>query len=222
MLKQHCFVPDLQTRCSLKFVNFFFPDESAKIIVLLHASTNVSKRNFKKQFLKFVLKLVKKANIGIRGVRVGLIAYGDEPHVVFNFNDNLQKKILLKAIKKTPTKLRFDAADLGKAISKARSLFEQEKDTHGDSIMIIVTDSNPTGDHSFLLSEVSKAKHDGIHINTVSVALPNSTVLENVASRPLKKHFYKVKSYSDLQIYKKSGKPIIRNIPYCKYNNQLN
>lgn len=193
------------------------PGRPAKIVILLHASTNVSKRNFKKQFLKYVLKLVKKAKIGVNDVRVSLIAYGDKPYVVFNFNDHLDKKTLLRAIKKTPKKLRFDSADLGKGIASARLIFDNDKLLQGKQILIIVTDGNPSGDHSVLQSEVSTAKHEGIQISVVSVAIGNTTILKNVASRPTSKYFYNVKTYTDLQIYKKSGKPVIRNNPFCKY-----
>lgn len=161
---------------------------------------------------------MKKAKIGLNDVRVSLIAYGDEPYVVFNFNDHLDKKTLLRAIKKTPKKLRFDSADLGKGIASARLIFDNDKSLQGEQILVIVTDMNPTGDHSVLQSEVSKAKHEGIQISVVSVAISNTTILKNVASRPTLKHFYNVKTYIDLQIYQKSGKPVIRNIPFCKYS----
>lgn len=161
---------------------------------------------------------MKKAKIGVDDVRVSLIAYGDKPYVVFNFNDHLDKKTLLRAIKKTPKKLRFDDADLGKGIASARLIFDNEKSLQGEQILVIVTDMNPTGDHSVLQSEVSKAKHEGIQISVVSVAISNTTNLKNVASRPTSKHFYNVKTYTYLQIYKKSGKPVIRNIPFCKYS----
>lgn len=160
---------------------------------------------------------MKKAKIGVNDVRVSLIAYGDKPYVVFNFNDHLDKKTLLRAIKKTPKKLRFDSADLGKGIASARLIFDNDKLLQGEQILIIVTDVNPTGDHSVLQSEVSTAKHEGVQISVVSVAIGNTTILKNVASRPTSKHFYNVKTYTDLQIYKKSGKPVIRNNPFCKY-----
>ncbi|XP_061165062.1 collagen alpha-6(VI) chain-like [Saccostrea echinata] len=189
-------------------------DSLADIAFVLHASTRVSKRNFKRQFLKYVIKLVKRAKISPSGVRVALIVYGETPTVVFNFKDHLGKKSLIKGIKRTPKRLRFDSANLGNAVAKARELFLQEKARVGEKILIILTDMNPTGDHFVLQSEISQAKHEGIKVNIIPVALTNKTVLESIASRPLEKHFYHVKSYKDLQVYKKSGKPVVQNIRF--------
>jgi hypothetical protein len=202
---------------TIAFLLFFLGGSPAKIAILLHASTRVSKRDFKKQFLKYVIKLVKKANIGPNGVRVALIAYGDKPVVVFDFNDHLRKKSLIKAIKKTPKKLRFDSADLGRAIESTRGLFAKDKMKAGEKILIIITDTNPTGNDSLLQSEIGQAKLEKIQINVVTVALANATGFERIASEPVQKHLYKVKTYKDLQIYKKSGKPVIRNIHYRMY-----
>lgn len=200
------------------FLLLFFPDGlSAKIAILVHASTRVSKRNFKKQFLKYVIKLVKRSKIGPKGVRVALIVYGDKPVVVFDFNDHLQKKSLIKAIKKTPKKLRFDSANLGSAVVKTRELFAQDKTNGDENILIILTDMNPTGNDSLLQSEIDQAKLEKIQINVITVALPNVTGFERLVSEPIQKHLYKVNSYKDLQIYKKSGKPVVRNIHYRTY-----
>lgn len=166
-----------------------------------------------------MFKLVKKANIDKGKVRVALVNYGNDAQTIFDLTQYKTKKTVIKAIKKTPKNLKFNNADLGKALRLIRtSIFRPPKDRNGvQNHVILVTDSASTGSRDQMQEEVRLLKDAGVMFHTVGIGNVDKSELKFIASDPDSKHLQILKSHSELLKMKKSAKKIFKAIPARKY-----
>ncbi|KAK3083543.1 hypothetical protein FSP39_025167 [Pinctada imbricata] len=182
----------------------------ADIVIVFHAYPTVTRRDFKKYLLKYMVRLVKKADIDGGKVRVAVVTYGGKGQVVLQLDQFSSKKKLLKGIKKIPKNLRFKKGNLQDALLKARrDVLGVKGRQNVNQYVILITDASYMRQMNQTSFEEDKLNAEGVTIYVVAVGVKDTSGLRYVASYPI---ILEVKEMKDLKNYKRTGKPIVRRI----------
>lgn len=169
--------------------------------------------------MKYIVRLVKKADIDGGKVRIAIMTYGEKGQIVLQLDQFSSKKTLLKGIKKIPKSLRFQKENLQDALLKARrDILASKGRKHVKQYVILITDAPYTRRKNQTTFEDDILKAQGVIIHVVAIGVKDASGLKSVASSPVKRHFLLVKDIQDLKKYKKTGKPVVRRISARKYS----
>ena len=185
--------------------------------MIFHAYKTVKKKEFKKFLLKYIVRLIKKADIDRGKVRVAVVTFGRSAEILIHFDQYRKKKDLLKAIKKIPKNRRYNESNLDDALRKTRlELFGAHGRSSVKKYVVIITDASYNSVTNEVTTEAEKLKANNVTVHVLSVGVSNTLGLRSVASVPTKKHFYTAAGFASLRNYKRTGKPIVRRISACK------
>ncbi|XP_021375359.1 uncharacterized protein LOC110464458 isoform X7 [Mizuhopecten yessoensis] len=189
----------------------------ADIAFLFHASKTLSKKAFKKGYIKFLIRMIKKCKLDNGKVKAALATYGKEGQLLFNLNTFSQKKSAIKFIKKLPKNLRFKKSDLAKGLRLVREeIFVDPFDRpRAPNYLVVVTDSPSDDGLSEVMAEAELLKDMGVYVYMIGIGdIGEEMVI--VPSEPSAENSKQLSVYTDLAKFKKSGKPIMKKIPALK------
>ena len=174
----------------------------ADIVFAVDASSSVKDYNFRVQ-LSFVSSIIKRLDVDMGNVRVGLLSFQTIPRIHFYLNDYYTQDQILRTIKTIP--YRFGSTNTADAIRTARKvMFTQPRGARVDEkvpqILVLITDGVSNMYANETIPEAQAAHKSGIHIYTVGIGLVGYTQeIDQIASPPSDVNRYVVKNFGELK-----------------------
>jgi len=175
----------------------------------------VKKKVFKKNYLKFMIRLARKCNIDKGKVRLAVGTYGKDGQLLIDLTQYNSKKSMIKAIKKIPKNLRFKTSDLaaGLRMIKDKVFIPPHDRPEAQNYIVIITDSPSVGGNDVIEREAKLFKDSGVIMYMLGIGSIDQEELQIVPSEPFSEYSQHVFSYDAMLNFKMTGKPIMKVIP---------
>ena len=148
----------------------------------------------------FVKDFLVEASIDNGNVRVGLITYSTEDHVMFQLNRYKTKAEVYDAIDKVP--YNFGSTNTADALQTTREdMFSQANGDRPnvDNIVVILTDGVSNINSRRTIPEAELTRAANIHIYAIGIGLTDTKELDGIASRPIDENRFAVDDFTELQ-----------------------
>lgn len=168
------------------------------LVFVLDASTSVTEPNFE-LMKKFVKDFLIEADIDSGNVRVGLITYSTEDHVMFQMNSYRTKADVYDAIDNVP--YNFGSTNTADALQTMREemfTFGNGDRPNVDNIAIVLTDGVSNINSRRTIPEAEKTRAANIHIYAIGIGLTDTKELDGIASKPISENRFAVDDFSEL------------------------
>ena len=169
------------------------------LVFVLDASTSVTEPNF--LLMKdFVKDFLVEADIDGGNVRVGLITYSTEDHVMFQMNSYQTKDDVYNAIDDIP--YNYGSTNTADALQTMREeMFTRANGDRPnvDNIAIVLTDGVSNINSRRTIPEAEQTRAANIHIYAIGIGLTDTKELDGIASKPVDENRFAVQEFSELQ-----------------------
>ncbi|KAI5108436.1 collagen alpha-6(VI) chain [Silurus meridionalis] len=190
--------------------------ELMDVIFLVDGSGSPENQNFQ-LMKKLIGAVVKKADVGEKRVRFGVIVYSDQSKSVINLNQYNSKEKVLEAISQihAPGGRRNTAQALKSALSYFAAVHGGRRTNHVPQVLCLITDG-PVADYAGLATWSEDLASSEINMFAVGIADAKESELTRIASNT--ERAYYVDNY---EAFKMLYKPISQQLcnltkPVCK------
>uniref|UniRef100_A0A3P8XBR1 Collagen type VI alpha 6 chain n=1 Tax=Esox lucius TaxID=8010 RepID=A0A3P8XBR1_ESOLU len=175
----------------------------ADIVFIVDESGSIGNENFH-LVRGFIHNIVEGLNVGLNGVRVGIVLYNEKASVQVFLNSSQEKSSILTFIKLLP--YRSGGTKTGEALDFARkNMFIMERGSRKQEgvqqVAIVITDGESQDN---VTSRAAALRRSGVTVYAVGIKDADEKELKQIASYPAKKHVLKVDNFADLKTLEKS------------------
>ena len=148
----------------------------------------------------FIKDFLVEADIDNGNVKVGVIIYSTEEHVIFHLNEYHSKAEIYNAVDNIP--YRYGSTNTADALKTMRTeMFTRGNgDREGvDNIAIVLTDGVSNINSRKTIPEAEETRANGIHIYAIGIGLTDTQELDGIASKPIDENRFAVQEFSELR-----------------------
>ena len=148
----------------------------------------------------FIKDFLYEADIDSGNVKVGVIIYSTQEHVMFHLNEYHTKAEVYNAVDEMP--YRYGSTNTADALKTMRTemFTEWNGDREGvDNIAIILTDGVSNINSRRTIPEAETARAENIHIYAIGIGLTDTKELDGIASKPVDENRFAVQEFSELR-----------------------
>ncbi|CAC5426245.1 unnamed protein product [Mytilus coruscus] len=171
--------------------------DKADIVVAFHASSSTSREDFQ-SLLTFVKGLVSRVDFDEGRARLGVLAYGENPHVQFHLHEYRTWTDVYNAISNINDNVRSNIVDTSGALIESLIMFDyQYTRTDVSKAVFLITDAASTINDNYLSDLTLVMQNENIEVFPIGIGIWDKSELETIATSP--KNVYTVSQYSKLQ-----------------------
>ena len=150
----------------------------------------------------FINSIVDELPIGTRNIQVGIVSFGSDAEVNFDFDEHLTSRRLERAIEAIDWKDAMTNTSGGIWVTQ-NSLYGSRggQRTGVPNVAYLITDGRPNRDRSRTLPEAEYAKSSGTELFIIGVGSSRNLdliELEGMVSSPAHNHLHQTRSFSSL------------------------